>query len=306
MEGKRKSKGRLSGLERALRSLHGWFPGMRIERGVLFVGSDGILVSKRGEKKLRLRFWTGAHTTYRQKLVEALDQAGVPYEVGPEYELENRGRKVEPKGMTRLLEEVAEYGIGRLERNDHVKACLLCKDLLDQASSADQEYQGQVYATVAAHIKATSVAQAPPCQYSGCVHHEDITRELSRALLKLARGSKPWKDARGVPVSTMPLLVTREDHPEGWIFQAQDAESRHFKDLFVEEGGTIYVRLAPKRVTVHVWITPQYKTKHEKVEDPATIDDVLETHDKRVPSLREWAMKKYGYLKGLAEMDLQL
>lgn len=305
MNGKRRSGNKLGPLERALRAVEGKFPMVRRDRSVIFVGSDGLLVSKRGEKKLRLRFWTGAPKEFRSLLVAALGKAKIAYEVGPEYEIENKGKRLNPKPALALM-EAADQTIGQLERSPHVRACLLCKELLDQASTGDLEYQGKVYASVFAHVKQNAKTDAPTCNYGGCVHHEDISRELARALIRLGRGGKPWQDARGVSVATLALLAEKNDHPEGWDFKRQDAESRHFQDLFVDEAGTIYVRLAPKKVTVHVWIEPQYASKREDIEDPATIEDVLETFQKRVPALREWALKKFQDLKGLAEMDLNL
>jgi hypothetical protein len=306
MDGKRKSGTRLGLLERAQHAVEGKFPLIRRDRCVLFVGSDGLLASKRGQKKLRLRFWTGAQKEYRTALVKALDAARVPYEVGPEYELEDKGKNIDPKPALVLMGGTGDETIGQLERTPHARGCLVCKELLDQAASGDIEYQQRVYASVLGHIKVKPEIDAPACSYAGCVHHEVVSRELARALLKMVAGSKPWKDARGVPVATLPLIATKEDHPKGWLFKRQDAESRAFKHLPTEEAGTIYVRLAPKKVTVHVWIEPQYKTKHEDLDSPATIEDVLETFAVRVPDLRAWALKRYNDLKGLAEMDLDL
>lgn len=306
MDGKRKSKNRLGLLDRALRAVEGHFPLIRRDRSVIFVGSDGLLASKRGEKKLRLRFWTGAQKEFRAMLEAVLDKNHVPYELGPEYELEDKGKTIDPKPALVLMGGTGEETIGQLERTPHVRACFICKELLDQAAAGDEEYQRKVYATVLGHLKQNPKSDAPACMYAGCIHHEDISRELARALVKLGKNSKPWKDARGVPVSTIAMIAAKDDHPKGWLFNRQDAESRTFKNLPGEEAGTVFIRLAPKKVTLHVWIEPQYKTKHEDVESPATVEDVLETFAAHVPALREWAMKKFNDIKGLAEMDLDL
>lgn len=308
MGDKRQSKGRgkVSLLERGFRALDGRFVPLAMDRNVVFIGSDGLLASKEGQKVLKLRFWTGAQPEFREAVAKALTKGRVPWILGEEYEIENKGKKMDPKPALALMGGTGEETIGQLERLPHVRACLVCKELLDQAASGDEEYQRSVYATVLGHVKQNPKAEAPSCQYAGCVHHEDVSRELSRALIKLGKGGKPWKDARGVPVSTISLLATKDNHPKGWKLGAQDAESRTFKELPENEAGTVYIRLAPKKVTVHVWIAPQYATKHEDLESPATVADVLETHAARVPDLRVWAMKQYDELKGLAEMDLDL
>ena len=306
MDGRRKSGSRVGLLERGLRAVEGHFPMVKKDRSVVFIGSDAILVFKRGEKNLRVRFWTGAQKEFRMMLGAVLEKNRVPHEVGPEYDLENKGQKMDPKPALALMGMTGEETIGQIERIPHVRACLLCKELLDQAASGDEEYQRNVYATVLGHVKQNPKAEVVPCSYAGCVFHEDLSRELSRAIVRLGKGGAPWKDNRGVPVSTIPLIADKEDHPKGWQFKRQDAESRTFKHLPNEEAGTVYIRLAPKRVTVHVWVAPQYKTKHEDVESPATIADVLETHLARVPDLKAWALKKYDDLKGLASMDLDL
>jgi hypothetical protein len=304
MDGKRRSKSKGGPLDRAQASLSKKFV-VRRDREVLFVGSDGLLVSKKGEKKLRLRFWTGAAPEYRTALVKALDTARIPYEVGPEYDLEHKGKKLDPKPALALVQGASgQETIGELERLPHVRACLLCKELLDQAATGDLEYQRRVYATVMGHVKQNPKADAPACQYAGCIHHEDVSREFSRKLLELGHGETPWKDARGVHVATIALIAKKDDHPKGWDFGKQDAESRHFKDISGDECGTLYVRLAPKKVTVHVWIEPAYPSKREAVDDPATMEDVLQTFAEKVSALREWTMKKYTDLKGLVEMDL--
>jgi hypothetical protein len=317
MDGKRKSKGRTGLLDRAQAALGKKFVTKR-QDDVLFVGSDGLLASKRGVNHLRLRFWTGAQKEYREALVKALDKSKIPYEVGPEYEIEQKGRRLDPKPALALMGAADMDTIGRIERTEHVRSCILCKELLDQAGTGDVEYQQGVYAVVLGHIKQNvktdastpkcpqPTVAAPACQYAGCVHHEDIDRELALAMTRICKGGNPWKDTRGVPVATIPLLADKEDHPEGWNFKHQDAESRRFSELFVDEAGCVYIRLAPKRVTLHVWIEPQYASKREDIEDPATIEDVLETWAKKVPALRDWCMRKYAEFKGLAEMDLDL
>jgi len=293
-------------LDRACHAVEGKFPLIRREKSVLFIGSDGLLASKRGEKALKLRFWTGAQIEFREALAKALDKGRVPWMLGAEYELEDKGRRVDPKPALVLMGGTGDETIGQLERTPHVRGCIICKEMLDQAAAGDFEYQRKVYATVLGHLKQNPKSDAPACMYGGCVHHEDISRELARVLVKLGKNGQPWKDARGVPVSTLALVATKDDHPKGWRFGAQDAESRTFKNLPAEEAGTIFIRLAPKKVTLHVWIEPQYKTKHEDVESPATVEDVLDTFAARVPALREWVMNKYRDIRGLAEMDLDL
>jgi hypothetical protein len=306
MDGRRKSGSRVNLLERGLRAVEGHFPLVKKDRTVVFIGSDAILVTKKGEKVLKLRFWKHAQVEFRELLAKTLDKGRVPWILGEEYDIENKGQKMDPTPALALMGGTGEETIGHLERTPHVRACLLCKELLDQAASGDEQYQREVYATVLGHVKQNPKPEVQGCSYAGCVFHEDLTRELSRALIKLGKGGDPWKDSRGVPVSTIPLIADKEDHPKGWQFKRQDAESRTFKHLPNEEAGTVYIRLAPKRVTVHVWIAPQYKTKHEDVESPATIADVLETHMARVPDLKAWALKKYDDMKGLASMDLDL
>lgn len=306
MDGKRKSRSRIGLLDRGLRAIEGKFPMVKKDRSVVFIGSDAILVTKKGEKALKLRFWKGAQPPFREALTKALDKGRVPWFVGEEFDLENKGQKVDAKPAAVLMGMTGEETIGQIERLPHVRSCLLCKELLDQAASGDLQYQQEVYATVMGHVKQSPKGDAPSCQYAGCIFHEDMSRELSRAIIKLGKGGDPWKDARGVPVSTIPLVASKEDHPKGWRLQRQDAESRAFKNLPTEEAGTIYIRLAPKKVTVHVWIAPQYKTKHEDIQSPATVADVLETHFARVPDLLAWAMAKYADMKSLAEMDMDL
>jgi hypothetical protein len=306
MQGKRKSHNRMGLLDLACHAVEGKFPMIRREKNVLFVGSDGLLAYKRGVKKLRLRFWTGAQQAYRIAIVKALKNGNVPYEVGPEYDLVSKGRSLDPKPALAYLEKKAEEDIGRLARSPHVRLCLLCRELLDQAATGDLEYQNHVFAVVAGHLGVKPELEVPACHYGGCVHHEEISREMARTLIKLGKFGRPWKDARGVPVSTLSLIAAQGDAPKGWRFASQDAESRTFQNLPSEEAGTIFIRLAPKKVTLHLWIEPQYKTKHEDLESPATVQDVLETFATRVPALRDWVLKKFADLKGLAEMELDL
>lgn len=305
MDGKRRSKRPAVPMDRAEAALGKKFP-VRRDPDVLFIGSDALLASKKGEKKLRLRFWSGAQPEFREALVRAMDKARIPYEIGPTYDIERKGQKMDPKPALALVQGAhGEETIGELERKPHVRSCIICKELLDQAAAGDLEYQRRVYAIVAGHVKQNPKANAPPCTFGGCIHHEDVSREFSRKLLALGHGEKPWKDARGVPVATIALIAKKDDHPKGWDFRKQDAESRHFKDISGDEAGSIYVRLAPKKVTVHVWIEPQYASKREDVEDPATVEDVLQTFAEKVPALREWTMKKWTDLKGLVEMDME-
>lgn len=306
MDGKRRSQKSATLLDRAAAALDKKFVLGR-DRDVLFVGSDGLLAYKKTVKFLLLRFWKDAQKPYRVSLVKALDAARIPYKVGPEYDLEHKGKKMDAKPALALLKSATgNETMGALERSPHVRACIICKEILDQAATGDEEYQQRAYASVLGHVNQNPKADAPPCAFGGCIHHEDVPRALADKLIALGKADKPWKDARGVLVSTLSLIAKSDDHPKGWDFRKQDAESRHFKEISADECGTIYVRLAPKKVTVHVWIEPSYATKHEAIDEPATIEDVLNTFANKVPALREWVLKKYTDLKGLAEMDLSL
>jgi hypothetical protein len=173
------------------------------------------------------------------------------------------------------------------------------------AGADDDEYMLKAAEAVEKHIAEVPEPDNVACQYAGCVHHEDVPRALALKMIELGQGDKPWQDVRNVKVSDIALRVREKDAPEGWDFTRQDVMQRHFKEL-VQSAGDVYVRLAPKRTTLHVWISPAYKSRREDVEDVATLEDIRETCEKQIPPVKAWCMKKFNDLKALAQMDLEL
>ncbi len=195
-------------------------------------------------------------------------------------------------------------GLGRLERTEHVRGCILCKELLDQCAVADNEYTKRAKAVIVKHIKKNPKPDGLPCHYSGCVHHEKISRELGLAMLRVTDSDKPWRDVRGVKVGTVSLLVTKKDHPEGYDMKRQDVQRRHFTE-FEDDAGDIYIRFGQKQTWLHVWISLSYSTRRANVDDPAAIWNVIEAQEKQVKAVKEWCLAKFEEIKGLAEMDLE-
>jgi len=195
--------------------------------------------------------------------------------------------------------------VGRLLRTPHVRRCIRCKELADMmAGTDDDDYVEDAVQAVREHAGSLPMPDNVACRYSGCIHHEDLPNPLAMKVIELGRGDMPWRDLHGVKVSNIALRVREEDAPEGWDFKAHRADvmSRHFVEL-PKSAGDIFVRFGPKRTTAHVWISPAYATRHETVEDAATIEDVISTCDRTVPSLKAWCMSKFRALRELARME---
>lgn len=311
MKKKRKAATRRSSpLERAHQALKQVAPIMIQKRGMILLGSDGLLLYDKAEGFM-LRFWSGADTSFRKAAKSALANARIQCQDGPDYELEHEGRVVRAEPIKRALREAAageteEVTFARLYRQPHVRRCLFCKELIDQMAVADDDYIERAVAAIEAHEKEEPLPENVSCRYAGCVHHEDIPRDLALKMVELGH-AEPWRDVRGVQVSAVPLAVREGDAPEGWDFKAaqSDVTTRHFVEL-PSAAGDIYFRMGPKRVTAHVWISPPYRTRHETIEDPATIEDVRETIKTREPAITAWCRKKFDELKALAQMDLGL
>ena len=190
-------------------------------------------------------------------------------------------------------------------KRGHVRRCLMCKELLDQcAGGPGEEYDRAAMAVIARHVEQDPEPDNVSCPYTGCVHHENVERDLALKMVRLGRGDKPWRDLRGVLVSNIALEVRQDDHPGGFDMKRQDVMHRHFKYL-APHAGIVYCRLAPKRTTLHVWVSPAYVSRREDVQDVATVEDVIETFSKQMPALKKWCLRKFSELKELAEMDLQ-
>jgi hypothetical protein len=176
---------------------------------------------------------------------------------------------------------------------------------VDAIAGADDEYTLRAAELIEKHMVEVPEPDNVACQYAGCVHHEDVPRALALKMVELGGGDEPWRDVRNVQVSNIALRVREKDAPEGWDFKRQDVMQRHFREL-VQSAADIYVRLGPKKTTLHVWISPAYKSRREDVEDVPTLEDICETFEKCVPAIKKWALKKYEDLKALAAMDLEL
>lgn len=200
-----------------------------------------------------------------------------------------------------------ELGLDKIEKSAHTRSCILCKEIIDQCSTGGDEYQAAAAKCLRKHAKAakSNPPPDPACSYSGCVLHEDVPQAVALAMVRIAKGPKAERDVRGVRNTTVPLVVKQDDRPDGFDMTKQDAVHRHFKHL-APSAGDLYFRFGQKRTTVHVWISPAYKSRREEITDPATLEDVLETFEKSVPAIREWAKKKYADLKALAETDLEM
>ncbi len=198
-------------------------------------------------------------------------------------------------------------GVSRMLRTNHVRRCIQCKELGDMMACADDdEYVTRAVEAIRRHAEEEPSPDNVPCHYSGCVHHEELPRNLALKMVSLGN-VKVWRDIRGVQVSAIPLAVKEDDAPEGWDPRAarSDATWRHFKELAVT-AGDIYVRLGPMKTMAHVWISPPYATRHESIEDPATIEDVVATIKANGTALKAWCAKKFEDLKALAHMDIGL
>ena len=315
---KKRSPARVPALERAYRVLERRFP--VVEKGppgVVLLGSDGLVLAVRGERTLLVRFWKGAGMEFRVELGKALKEAKVSHEVGPESDLEHKGARVQPPVVGQATPE-AHAGasaekplsdammVARMSRSPHVRRCLLCKELVDALAGADEdEYTLKAAEAIERHAAEVPEPDNVACAYAGCVHHEDVPRALALKMIELGGGDKPWADVRGVKVSNIALRVREKDAPQGWDFTRQDVMQRHFNEL-VQSAADIYCRLGPKKTTIHVWVSPAYKSRREDVQDVPTLEDVLETFEKQVPVIKTWALAKYKGLKELAEMDLGL
>ena len=293
--------------------------------GVLFLGSDGLVLRLKGKRKLLVRYWKGASLEFRVKLYDVLKEAKVSHEVGPEFDLENSGKKIEPpivgepkpateaaageenKGESKAEEKPVSDAImvARYSRHPHVRRCLLCKEFVDALAGADDEYTLKAADAIDAHIEEVPEPENVACQYAGCVHHEDVPRALALKMIELGGGDCPWVDVRGVKVSNIALRVREKDAPDGWDFKRQDVMQRHFNEL-VQSAADIYCRLGPKKTTLHLWLSPAYKSRREDVEDVPTLEDIRETFEKHTPAIKTWALAKYKTLKDLALMDLDL
>ena len=195
-------------------------------------------------------------------------------------------------------------GLGRLERTEHVRRCLLCRELLDMISVADDDYIKRAKAVIVKHIKKNPRPEGLPCHYSGCVHHEKISRELGLAMMRVTDSGKTWRDRGGVKVGTISLVVTEKDHPKGFDMKRQDIQRRQSAEM-EDDAGDIYLRFGPKQTWLHVWIGLSYSSRRANVDDPAAIWDVIEAQEKQVKAVREWCLRRFQEIRGLGEMDLQ-
>lgn len=223
--------------------------------------------------------------------------------------------KRQPKGVKNRPERAAEVGIelweeleiGKLSRDRHVRSCLLCKALvMGCAASGEDEYIDEAAKVIRGHIKTHKAEKYPKgsgCEYDGCILHEEVSRELALEMIRLGNGDEPWRDIRGVQVSCMAFLVRKDDHPPGFDMTKQDVVHRAFKYL-PPAAGEVYFRLGPKKVMVHVSVTPAYVSRHENVEDAPAIADIVKVNNEIVPVIREWVLPKYHGLKKLAEGEL--
>lgn len=302
-------KGSLPLLDQAQQALTKKFPVVVRQRDILWIGSDALLCRIPKQKgKLGLRFWAGhkKRSKFRTAVRQALRAAKIKYKTGDDFEMEKDGRKLD-SALTETLQRV-ERGEGEIDlvKHPHLRTCLACKHILESAESVDEaDYQERAFNAIEKHIDANPKPDAARCAYPGCIHHEDLPRELAQTMIRVGHGDKPWRDVRNVLVSTIPLVVRTKDHPKDWDFKKQDAVDRTFTEL-PDAAGSIYVRLGPKKVTVHLWVTPQFKSRREGVEDLPTIEDIVETFRDRGPALREWCLRKYKDLLELARMDQEL
>lgn len=267
------------------------------------VGSDGVVHKSDVRGKVVVRFWKGAPTEFRAELVSVLQKARVRWFYGEEYELEHKGKKIEPGQVAEALRKGTSWA--EIGRDPHVQRCLLCKELLDMGAwSEDEEYEQRTLAVMLKHRRDVKEPTDISCRYTACIHHEKISDDMARALIRVGRGDKPWKDVRGIQVSNINLSVSEKDHPEGYDMKRQDIMHRHFKNL-PPSAGCIFIRLG-KVPDVHVWILPAYASRRANVDDTPSLEEVVETFEKRVPALKAWVLKKWEELKGLAEMDVSL
>lgn len=193
----------------------------------------------------------------------------------------------------------------RRARNQHVRGCMYCKQILSETIFADEEYERRALEEIKRHIAECPEPPDLPCEYSGCIHHEEMPRALALKMIKLGDGDRPWRDRRDRLVSGIRLKVSKDDAPEGWDFSKQDAVRRHFIYL-PDSAGYVYIRLGSRKASVHVWISPSFKSRREDVHDQPTLEDIRETYEKSVPAIRTWCLHKYEELKGLAQMNLNL
>ena len=313
---KKKGSRRVPAFERAYQALARKFP--VVEKGppgVILLGTDGLVLAVKGRRTLLVRFWTGAAVEFRVKLGKVLKEAHVSHAIGPEYELEHKGENVQPPPAASAAPSATGQEekplsdammVARLSRSPHVRRCLCCKEIIDALAGADDDEQTLKLAdAIDAHMEAVPEPDNVACQYAGCVHHEDVPRALALKMIELGRGDKPWADVRGVKVSNIALRVREKDAPEGWDFKRQDVMQRHFNEL-VQSAADIYCRLGPKKTTLHLWLSPAYKSRREDIEDVPTLEDIRETFEKQMPAIKAWALRKFKALKELAEMDLGL
>lgn len=209
----------------------------------------------------------------------------------------------EAEASDREMLDYQAFGFPKLERDPHVRACLLCKAVLDQCAEAeDDDYMAEAYDLILSHIRAKkdNAHRANPCNYSGCIHHEEVSRSAALAMIRLGGGDKPWADVRGIKVSTVPLAISPKDMPSG--LETGDIQMEYFENL-KKSAGCIYLRLGPKKTEVHVWISPAYASRHEDIGDPATLSNVLQVFEKVVPAQMVWCLEKYTALKEFTQMS---
>ena len=269
------------------------------DREVIWIGTDAFVGRPPKSKDIMLRFWKGAHKVFRERVLGVLKNAKIEHVVGPEYDLEKPGiGKVDPKLVPQDLDEM----LSKLRRVPHVRGCLLCKELLEMAALGDDEYLERAIGAVFRHAETTKETGYIECQYAGCIHHEKIDRALATKMIEVGNGDEPWKDVRGVKVSTIPLRVSEKSHPEGWDFTNQDATQRAFKNL-PQAAGDVYLRLGPKETWAHVWISLPYKSRRSDVGDVATIEELREAHEKLAPTWAKWCRGKYDCMKKYAQSE---
>jgi hypothetical protein len=197
-----------------------------------------------------------------------------------------------------------KLGVSRLMRSPHVQACLLCKAMVDGcAMTENAEYIADAVKLMKEHANLKkNISASPRCRFADCIHHEDVSRELGLAILRLGGETKPWRDDKGVPVGLVPILAKPDDKPPGFVI-GKDA-AHHGDDT--PPAAEIYVRLGMRKTTVHVWISPAFSSRHEDAMEAVGVWELKQTYETQIAGYRDWVMAKWLDYRALAEMEVSL
>jgi hypothetical protein len=126
----------------------------------------------------------------------------------------------------------------------------------------------------------------PPCEFDGCVFHEELSFPMARRLVKINGGDLGSDDGRGRKIGCFGLTRKAGGRSEG------GAEG---------EGGSVLLRFSRGKVTAHVW--PGLPEEVDPGIHP--LEAIARKWDLHFTACRDRDLERYREAKDLARADLE-